>query len=104
MLGSRTPSRPAGRRPAHRTSRRSRARRTGLAGALAALALSIPVATGVGPVPDRVADRVTPAARAQVQLGPLGDYLRDLDPTGENGPTPGVENVTALEPREEQSS
>ena len=54
MLGSRTPSRPAGRRPVHRTSRtsrRSRARRTGLAGALAALALSIPVATGVGPVP-----------------------------------------------------
>ncbi|KAA0919887.1 lipase [Dietzia sp. ANT_WB102] len=43
----------------------------------------MPAGAAVGSVPGQVADQFTPRAQAQAQLG---DYLRDLDPTGELGP------------------
>ncbi|TCW20509.1 esterase/lipase family protein [Dietzia cinnamea] len=98
MLGSRTPARPSGRRPARGSTRRSA--RSRLAGALAALALAVPLAAAVGSV--QVGD-LAPRAHAQStldqlgplagqlgplagQLGPLADALRDADPAGELGP------------------
>ena len=84
MLGSRTPARPSGRRPALGSTHRSA--RSRLAGALAALALAVPLAAAVGSA--QAAGDLAPRAHAQSpldqlgplagQLGPLADALRDL--------------------------
>ena len=78
MPRSRVPSRPSPRR----TFATYRAIRSRLAGALAVLALAIPVAAAVDSTPSGL----TPQATAQsAEQAELGNYLRELDPSGELG-------------------